>query len=185
MISPDPAIGKVTVVLDGTHVRADRSGDKDGTGRTIRARRRRSPSPPPSPTPKKGPVAQRNDPRQHPRYHAAQEDPPVLGILTRIMAKYDTPDPDRLALYVDKGYQGIPGYYLSAIIRQQARRRPNSDRHTGGLTKGDLALNKEINGTRIVVEHAIGMIKRYRVPPSPSGARPRSSTTRSTSSSGW
>ena len=33
--------------------------------------------------------------------------PPDLGMLTRIMSKYDTPEPDRPALYVDKGYQGI------------------------------------------------------------------------------
>ena len=26
-----------------------------------------------------------------------------------------------------------------------------------------MALNKEINGTRIAVEHAVGMIKRYRI----------------------
>ncbi len=31
------------------------------------------------------------------------------------------------------------------------------------LTEGELALNKEINGTRVVVEHAVGMIKRYRM----------------------
>ena len=29
IISPDPATGKVAVVLDGTHVRVDRSGDND------------------------------------------------------------------------------------------------------------------------------------------------------------
>ena len=32
-----------------------------------------------------------------------KEDPPDLGMLTRIMPKYDTPEPDRPALYVDKG----------------------------------------------------------------------------------
>ena len=79
------------------------------------------------------------------------------------MSRYDTPEQDRPALYVDKGYQGISGYYSGATIRQPAGRRPNSDRQTGGLTADDLALNKEINGTGTVVEHAIGMIKRYRI----------------------
>ena len=92
-----------------------------------------------------------------------KEDPSDLGILTRIMSRYDTPEPDRPVLYVDKGYQGISGYYPGATIRQPAKRRPNSDRQTGGLTEKELALNREINGTRVVVEHAIGMIKRYRV----------------------
>ena len=31
-----------------------------------------------------------------------KEDPPDLGMPTRIMSKYDTPGPDRPALYVDK-----------------------------------------------------------------------------------
>ena len=84
-------------------------------------------------------------------------------MLTRIMSRDDTPEPDRPALYVDKGYWGISGYYPGATIRQPARRRPNSDRQTGDWPQNDLALNKEINGTRIVVEHAIGMIKRYRI----------------------
>ena len=79
------------------------------------------------------------------------------------MSDDDTPERDRPVLYVDKGYQGISGYYPGATVRQPARRRPNSDKQTGGLTEGELALNKEINGTRVVVEHAIGMIKRYRI----------------------
>ena len=45
IIPPDPATGKVAVVLDGTHVRVDRSGGKDRSRWTIRARRR-SPSTP-------------------------------------------------------------------------------------------------------------------------------------------
>ena len=61
-----------------------------------------------------------------------------------------------------KGYQGISGYYPGAAIRQPAKRRPNS-KQTKELTTDELALNKEINGTRMVVEHAIEMIKRYRI----------------------
>lgn len=79
------------------------------------------------------------------------------------MSRDDTPEPDRPALYVDKGCQGISGYYPGAAIRQPAGRHSNSDRHTGGLTEKELVLNKEINGTRVVVEHAIGMIERCRV----------------------
>ena len=102
-----------------------------------------------------------------------KEDPLDLGILTRTMSKYDAPKPDRPVLYVDKGYQGISGYYPGATIRQPAKRRPNSDRQTGGLTADDLALNREINGTRVVVEHAIGMIKRYRGTTTPFWGTPK------------
>ena len=44
---------------------------------------------------------------------------------------------------------------------QPARRKRNSDRRTGGLTREKLDRNSEINSTKVVVEHAIGRIKRY------------------------
>ena len=112
------------------------------------------------------------------------DEPPDLGILTRIMSRYDTPEPDRPALYVDKGYQSISGYYPGATIRQPARRRPNSDKQTGGLTADDLALNKEINGTQVIVEHAIGIIKRYRVTTRPFWGTPKELNDEITSSPG-
>ena len=175
VISPDPATGKVAVVLDGTHVPVDRSGDKD--------RRRADYS-----GKKKAFTFNTNiltDTRKRILWISGtvsgsthdltllKEDPPDLGMLTRIMSRYETPEPDRPALYVDKGYQGISGYYPGATIRQPARRRPNSDRQTGGLAADDRALNKEINGTRIVVERAIGIIKRYRITTRPFRGTPK------------
>ncbi|MBI1658925.1 MAG: hypothetical protein IS632_09195 [Thaumarchaeota archaeon] len=68
-----------------------------------------------------------------------------------------------------RNLRGYPG----ATIRQPARRRLDSDRQTGRLAADDLALNKEINGTRIVVEHAIGMIKLYRVTAKPCRGTPK------------
>ena len=165
IIPPDPATGKVAVVLDGTHVPVDRSGDKDRRKADYSGK-------------KKAFTFNTNvltDTRKRILWISGttsgsthdltllREDPPDLGILTRIMSDDDTPERDRPVLYVDKGYQGISGYYPGATVRQPARRRPNSDKQTGGLTEEELALNKEINGTRVVVEHAIGMIKRYRI----------------------
>lgn len=49
-----------------------------------------------------------------------------------------------------------------ATIWQSAKCRPNSDEQTKWLTERELALNKEVNGTQVVAEHAIEMIKRYR-----------------------
>ena len=58
---------------------------------------------------------------------------------------------------------GCIGHYTGTIIRQPDRHRPNSDRQSEELTEKELALNKEINSTRAVVKHTIGMIKRYRI----------------------
>ena len=79
------------------------------------------------------------------------------------MSDDGTPEPDQPILYVDKGYQGISEYYPGADTRQPAKRRRNSDGPAGGLSAEELARSKEINGVRIIIEHAIGMIKRYRI----------------------
>ena len=91
-------------MLDGTHVRVDRSGDKD--------RRRADYSG------KKAFTFDTNvitDTRKRILWISEtasgsthdltllKEDPPDLGILTRPMSKYDAPEPDRPVLYVDKG----------------------------------------------------------------------------------
>ena len=129
MIPPDQATGKVAVVLDGTHVRVDRSGDKN--------RRRADYS-----GKKKAFAFTRvlTDTRKRILWLSEtvsssthdltllREDPPDLRILTRIMSSGDTPESDRPVLYVDKGYQSISGYYPGAAIQPLARRRSNSDR---------------------------------------------------------
>ena len=160
MIPPDPATGKIAVVLDGTHVPVDRSSDKDRRRADYSGKKTSTLGTSVLTDTRKGIlwIGGTASGSTH-DLTLLKEDPPDLGMLTRIMSKCDTPGPDRPALYVDKGYQGISGYYPGAAIRQPARRRPNS----GGLTKGELTLNKEINGMRIVVEHAVGMIKRYRI----------------------
>lgn len=165
IIPPDQATGNVAVVLDGTHVRVDRSGDKDRRRADYSGKKKAFTFNTNVITDTKKRILWLSGTASGSTHDLTllKEDPPDLGILTRTMSKYDTPEQDRPVLYVDKGYQGISGYYPGATIRQPARRRPNSDRQTGGLTEKELALNKEINGTRIVVEHAIGMIKRYRI----------------------
>ena len=110
IIPPDPATGKIAVVLDGTHVPVDRSKDKD--------RRRIDYS-----GKKKAFTFNTNvltDTRKRILWISGtasgsthdltllREDPPDLGILTRMMFRDDTiPEQDRPALYVDKGDQGI------------------------------------------------------------------------------
>lgn len=124
IIPPDPATGKVAVVLDGTHMPVDRSGDRN--------RRRADHSGKKmftfntdilTDTRKRILWISETVPGITHDLTLPKEDPPDLGILTRIMSRHDTPE--------------------------SARCRPNPDRLTGGLAEGELTLNEEINGTRI------------------------------------
>ena len=164
IIPPDPATGRAALVLDGTHVPVDRSKDKD--------RRRIEYSGKKAFTFNTNVITDtskrilwigRTAPGSTHDLTLLKEDPPNLGVLTRAMSDGDTPGPVRPVLFVDKGYQGILEHYPGADTRQPARRRRNSEKRTGGLTTEERARNKEINGVRVVVEHAIGRIKQYRI----------------------
>ena len=165
IVPPDPDTGRVTIVLDGTHVRIDRSKDKDRRRIDYSGKKKAF-------TLNTNVITDTNKrilwigktaPGSTHDLTLLKEDPPDLGILTRIMSDGDTPERNRPVLYVDKGYQGISEHYPGADTRQPAKRRRNSDGPAGGLTAEELARNKEINGVRVLVEHAIGMIKRYRI----------------------
>ena len=166
IILPDPATGKVAVVPDSTHVRVDRSVDKDRRRADHSGKKKAFTFNTSVLTDTRKRILWISGTASGSAHDLALlKNPPDLGILTRIISRDDTPKQDRSALYVDKGYQGISRYYPGVVIRQPAKRLPNSNRQTGGLTEEGLALNKENNGTRVIVEHAIGMIKRYRVRP--------------------
>ena len=165
IIPPDPATGRVAVVLDGTHVPVDRTKDKDR--RRINYSGKKKAFTPNTnvltDTSKRILWIGRTAPGSTHDLTLLKEDHPDLGNLTRAMSDGDTPGQDRPVLYVDKRYQGISEHYSGADARQPAKRRRNSDRPTGGLTQEERARNKEINGIRVVVEHAIGRIKQYRI----------------------
>ena len=106
MIPPNPATGKVAIVLAGTHVPVDLFGDKDRRKADYSGK-------------KKAFTFNTNiltDTRKRILWISGtapgsthdltllKEDPPDLGMLTWIMSRVDTPEPDRPALYVDKGY---------------------------------------------------------------------------------
>ena len=63
--------------------------------------------------------------------------------------------PDDVTLVVDTGFQGIHKQHANTLI-------PKKKPRGGFLTDADKAWNTLISSTRIVVEHAIGGIKRYR-----------------------
>ena len=161
-------------MLDGTHVRVDRSSDKDRRRADYSGKKKAFTFNTNILTDtRKRILWLRNCLRQHPRSHDAQRGPagPRDTDSDHVQIRYTRTGPSGPV----RG-QGIPGHirnYPGATIRQPARRRPNSDRQTGGLAADDLALNKEINGTRIVVEHAIGMIKRYGITTRPFWGTPK------------
>jgi hypothetical protein len=62
--------------------------------------------------------------------------------------------PEDVSLIVDTGFQGIQKIHENTLI-------PKKKPRGGFLTDGEKAWNKLISSTRIVVEHAIGGIKRF------------------------
>lgn len=62
--------------------------------------------------------------------------------------------PEKVSLVVDTGFQGIQKVHENTLI---PKKKPKG----GLLTEAEKAWNKLISSTRIVVEHAIGGIKRF------------------------
>ena len=165
IIPPDPATGRVAIVLDGTHMCIDRSKDKDRRRIDYSGKKKAFTlnTNVITDTSKRILWIGKTAPGSTHDLTLLKEDPPDLGILTRIMSDGGTPEQDQPVLYVDKGYQGISECYPGADTRQPAKRRRNSKGRAGGLTQEELSRNKEINCIRVVVEHAIGRIKQYRI----------------------
>ena len=165
IISPDPDTGKITVVVDGTHVPIDRSKDKDQRKADYSGKKKAFTlnTNVMTDTRKRMMWIGKTAPGSTHDLTLLKEDPPDLGILTQTMSSADTLENDKPVVYFDKGYQGISKLYPGADTKQPIKRRRNSDKKTGGLTPEELAYNKEISSVRIVVEHSIGMLKRYRI----------------------
>ncbi|MEK9178143.1 MAG: transposase family protein, partial [Patescibacteria group bacterium] len=63
--------------------------------------------------------------------------------------------PDEVTAFVDTGFQGVQKLHHQTYI-------PKKRRKGYPLTKDEKEMNKLISSYRVVVEHAIGGIKRYR-----------------------
>ena len=87
---------------------------------------------------------------------------PDLGALTELMLDPDTPPEKRPIVVADKGFIGLehalPGADVHTI---PIKRNAGSDPETGKLSQEDRDYNTEISRVRVVVEQAIGEIKRY------------------------
>jgi len=85
-----------------------------------------------------------------------REDPPDLGMITRMMKSgRRRPDGGRVKLYADLGYVGIRKDCPGAALRQPHKKG-------GSLTEEQRAANKRINSRRVTIQHSIGRIKQYR-----------------------
>ena len=92
-----------------------------------------------------------------------RESPPDLGDLSEAAADPETPEDERPINIYDRGYQGIQKDTPGAEVWMGMKRNAGSDPETGGLTQRERDHNTEVTRARIIVEHAIGRIKQYRV----------------------
>lgn len=63
--------------------------------------------------------------------------------------------PEKVDLFVDTGFEGVPKFHRRTYI-------PKKRRKSKPLTVYDKEMNRLISSCRVVIEHAIGGIKRYR-----------------------
>ena len=66
--------------------------------------------------------------------------------------------PESITLWLDRGFTGIKRDYPAATV-MMPKKKPKG----GALTDDEKARNKAISGFRVLVEHAIGGLKRFRI----------------------
>ena len=81
-----------------------------------------------------------------------------LGRWSKGMFKKDTPEGKRITVLADKGYIGLEKYY-PGIKFVMPKKKPKGRE----LTAREKTRNKKISSKRIKVEHAIGVMKRWKV----------------------
>ena len=79
--------------------------------------------------------------------------------LNASMRDPDTPKNKKMTIYADLGYLGIQKMLAGTNIKIPAKKQKGSD----GLTLKQRRENKKVNRTRIIIEHAIGRVKQYRI----------------------
>ena len=86
-----------------------------------------------------------------------KKDPIKLGRMFESMYKKNTPKKYRIIVRADLGYYGMWKYYEGIILIIPDKRKPGKK-----LTKRQKKRNRQKSKKRIVVEHAIGRIKRWK-----------------------
>ena len=157
--------GAGTLLVDGTHIRVDRPGEKEERRKTYTGKKKNHTNNTTiiSTTDNiivgisKTAVGSTHDLKM------IKEHSIPFGRWTRKMRDEDTPAKERFTMYMDLGYQGIQKYFpgVNVVLPHKKPRKKKTDSAAPKLTKEQKAYNKKVGGIRVTVENSIGRIKQY------------------------
>ena len=160
-----PGRGAGTLLVDGTHIRVDRPGDKEERKKTYAGKKKNHTNNITiiSTTDNiivgisKTAVGSTHDLKM------IKEHSIPFGRWTRKMRDEDTPAKEKFTMYMDLGYQGIQKYFpgVNVVLPHKKPRKKKTDSAAPKLTKEQKAYNKKVGGIRVTVENSIGRIKQY------------------------
>jgi hypothetical protein len=75
----------------------------------------------------------------------------------------ETPWFEAFCLWLDSGFQGVDSLYKTKELKITFRRRRTKKGEPNDLTAEQLTHNQSVSKERIVVEHALGGMKRFRM----------------------
>ena len=160
-----PGRGAGTLLVDGTHIRVDRPGDKEERKKTYAGKKKNHTNNTTiiSTTDNiivgisKTAVGSTHDLKM------IKEHFIPFGRWTRKMRDEDTPAKEKFTMYMDLGYQGIQKYFpgVNVVLPHKKPRKKKTDSAAPKLTKEQKAYNKKVGGIRVTVENSIGRIKQY------------------------
>ena len=160
-----PGRGAGTLLVDGTHIRVDRPGEKEERKKTYTGKKKNHTNNTTiiSTTDNiivgisKTAVGSTHDLKM------IKEHSIPFGRRTRKMRDKDTPAKEKFTMYMDLGYQGIQKYFpgVNVVLPHKKPRKKKTDSAAPKLTKEQKAYNKKVGGIRVTVENSIGRIKQY------------------------
>ena len=160
-----PGRGAGTLLVDGTHIRVDRPGEKEERKKTYTGKKKNHTNNTTiiSTTDNiivrisKTAVGSTHDLKM------IKEHSIPFGRWTRKMRDEDTPAKEKFTMYMDLGYQGIQKYFpgVNVVLPHKKPRKKKTDSAAPKLTKEQKAYNKKVGGIRVTVENSIGRIKQY------------------------
>ena len=158
-----PGRGAGTLLVDGTHIRVDRPGEKEERKKTYTGKKKNHTNNTTiiSTTDNiivgisKTAVGSTHDLKM------IKEHSIPFGRWTRKMRDEDTPAKEKFTMYMDLGYQGIQKYFpgVNVVLPHKKPRKKKTDSAAPKLTKEQKAYNKKVGGIRVTVENSIGRIK--------------------------
>ena len=161
---------RVATITDGTHTPAERTNDPDWNRATYSGKNKAHTYNTNITTAPDGTIIGISEtvPGSTNDLTLLRESPADFGALSDPETNPETPGEDHRPINIhDRGHRGIQKDTPGAEARIGIKPNTGSDPETGGLTQEDLDHNTEVTRVRIVVEHAIGRIKQYRITTKP------------------